>query len=233
MICFVVAMEKEALPLLKDEEVKVESESVLGYAKVYEASVEGKRFLLAATGIGKCFSAAGIASLKTKYPEIEAFINIGIAGSLDPFRYPLLSVLIGSEFVQHDFDTTAFGDRIGQLPGINIVHLPSSEHYNRLAESAVASMGLKCERGLIASGDQFIAEPSQIKRIKDHFNAVAMDMESAAFAQIAYVFRIPFSCVRVISDTGQKGEYEKYSVSAAEKVCLIAKSIVKNQEEKR
>ena len=228
MICFVVAMEKEANPLLQNKEVEVLSKLRYGNAVVYEAKAFDKPFLLCVSGVGKCFAAASISLLAAKYPGLEAIINVGIAGSLEREKAPLLSALIASDFVQHDFDTSPFGDEVGQLPGINLVRLPSSKAYNALSEAAASALGLPVSYGIIASGDQFIADESKAKEIRERFGAVSIDMESAAFAQLAYVNGIPFSTVRVISDTGKKGEYEKYAVSAAETACKIALNILKN-----
>ena len=56
--------------------------------------------------------------------------------------------------------------------------------------------------GLICSGDRFIASIEEIESIKAHFpKALAVDMESAAIAQVCKLRDVPFLCIRVISDS--------------------------------
>ena len=63
-------------------------------------------------------------------------------------------------------------------------------------------MAGKVKSGLIASGDIFVSRPDDITRILSLYpEAVAVDMESAAIAQVCYIKNVPFVCVRVVSDT--------------------------------
>ena len=57
-------------------------------------------------------------------------------------------------------------------------------------------------KGLICSGDQFIDTMESVKRIKNNFSeALAVDMESGAIAQVCYLCKVPFLALRVISDS--------------------------------
>jgi adenosylhomocysteine nucleosidase len=67
----------------------------------------------------------------------------------------------------------------------------------RLAHSASADI----REGLIVSGDWFVDSKDKMRAILDHFpNALAVDMESAAIAQTAHLFGVPFVSFRIISD---------------------------------
>ena len=56
--------------------------------------------------------------------------------------------------------------------------------------------------GLICSGDQFVDDIDKVNDIKASFpQALAVDMESAAIAQVCYVRQVPFMSMRVISDS--------------------------------
>jgi adenosylhomocysteine nucleosidase len=51
------------------------------------------------------------------------------------------------------------------------------------------------------TGDQFIADNHVLATIKQKFpHAIGIDMESAAIAQVAHLFNVPFVAVRGISD---------------------------------
>ena len=59
------------------------------------------------------------------------------------------------------------------------------------------------KRGLICSGDSFIAGGERLAQIKADFpNVTAVEMEAAAIAQVCHSFNIPFVVVRAISDAG-------------------------------
>ena len=59
-----------------------------------------------------------------------------------------------------------------------------------------------CHKGLICSGDQFIDKMEDVKRIKGIFpEALAVDMESGAIAQVCHLCQVPFLALRVISDS--------------------------------
>lgn len=66
--------------------------------------------------------------------------------------------------------------------------------------------------GLILTGDQFITSPEALAVIKSNFpEGLAVDMESAAIAQVCYLQGVPFVSFRVISDTpGAEGHQQQY-----------------------
>lgn len=58
------------------------------------------------------------------------------------------------------------------------------------------------KHGLICSGDIFVSDPEIVARIRTLYPDVdAVDMESAAIAQVCFLRNVPFACMRVISDT--------------------------------
>ena len=59
----------------------------------------------------------------------------------------------------------------------------------------------KCQIGIIATGDQFVDSPQQLKEImQQQLGTLAVEMEGAAVAQVCYNNKIPFVVVRTISD---------------------------------
>ena len=56
--------------------------------------------------------------------------------------------------------------------------------------------------GLICTGDQFISDLATLQGIKKNFpDGKAVDMESAAIAQVCYAKQVPFMSLRIVSDT--------------------------------
>lgn len=59
----------------------------------------------------------------------------------------------------------------------------------------------KVVRGVIVSGDQFIASPKKRDWLRKKFNATAVDMGAAAIAQVCYANHTPVCLVRIITDS--------------------------------
>ena len=200
MICFLFAMEKEAAPLLEDSQIL--EATLTGNTHFYLCEKNERKYLVGITGIGKVFAGSAVAEMRLKYPTINAILNIGVGGSLDAEKAPLLSLVIGEKYVEHDFDTTSFGDPLGLLPSINKVYLNADPDLMSLVERAAKKTSFKCAKGTISTGDRFIEAKEDREALKKRFNSLSCDMESGAMAQIAYVYQIPFCAARVVSDTG-------------------------------
>ena len=65
-----------------------------------------------------------------------------------------------------------------------------------------ASIQTKIHTGLICTGDKFITDHAILADIKAQFpDGLAVDMESAAIAQVCHLEKVPFVSFRIISDT--------------------------------
>ncbi len=188
--------------------VAMESEASAIYAKMSNVSVEtigGKRFtagklankdvVVALAGIGK-INASYTTTILIREFQPSFVINTGIAGGLG--RVKPLGVVIGTSVVQHDMDTSPLGDPVGYISGVGVININCDEKLSNLLASGVEEP----IRGVVACGDQFIADAKRVKEIVDTFDAIACDMESGAVAQVAYMSGVPFGIIRVISDDG-------------------------------
>lgn len=64
---------------------------------------------------------------------------------------------------------------------------------------------MNIKRGLIVSGDQFIASQDAIDQILHYFpEALSSEMEGAAVGQVATDHDVPYVVVRAMSDTGNE-----------------------------
>ena len=89
---------------------------------------------------------------------------------------------------------------------------------------AAARAGIEVRRGLVASGDQFIASAEQIARIRAHFDAQAAEMEGGAIGQVCTANGVPFAVLRAISDGGNeeaKMSYPQFVQRASERSVRI------------
>ena len=179
----------------------------------------GKSEVVVATcGIGKVFAAICAQTMILKYSP-DRIINTGVAGSLSP-SVGLLDIAISTSVVQHDMDTSPLGDPVGLISGINIVNIPASQTLADEIEAAAKRVGIRSVKGVIASGDQFIADGAKKDYIRDTFSAIACEMEGAAIGQVCYAGGVDFVVIRAISDNADDAagalDYPTLCVKAAE-----------------
>ncbi len=176
----------------------------------------GKETVIAKCGIGKVFAAICAEAMIIKY-GVTHIINTGVGGTLTP-TLGILDIAIADGVVQHDMDTSPLGDPVGLISGINKVVLPCSQALAEVAEASANALGFKCERGIIASGDQFISSAERKKFITDSFGAICCEMEGAAIGHVCYVNGVECVIVRAISDSAAgeaEMEYPKMVALAA------------------
>lgn len=147
------------------------------------------------SGIGKV-NAARTTTEMILQDHPDCIINSGVAGSFSPL-VRVGDIVIGSSVAYHDV-WCGDGNARGQVQG-----LPERfEADPRLLELA-SPLG---HVGLIATGDEFVDTPEADARIAALYpEALAVDMESAAIAQVCYLYHMPFLSMRVISDVQVEG----------------------------
>ena len=216
MIGIIGAMEIETRTLcamLEDERVERISGRDYHVGKLY-----GRDVVICTCGIGKVFAAICTEAMILNY-KVELVINTGVAGALSD-KLDVCDVVVSTAVVQHDMDTSPLGDPVGLISGINRVYFDAhTESADKLA-SITASLGINTLRGVVASGDQFIAGAEAKERIKESFpDAVCAEMEGGAIGHCAYVNDTPFVVLRAISDkadgTGSM-DYMQFCEIAAE-----------------
>ena len=224
MYVFITPMplEKESLLL----NTKIIEEKAYGITEITLAEYEGKKFVLAKSGIGKVNAAMATQKAIDLYEkEIEGIIVVGVAGSLHKEKAPLFQAVIAKNVASHDCDTTAVGDPYGlvQTKDGNLIYFKTSELMNKhLLEASKDGVFEN-----IISGDQFVADNEKKKWMKETFQAVAVEMESSAAAMVAYNAGIPFACLRTISDAENSAdEYPVNAKKAALKAGEIARSFL-------
>ncbi len=184
-----------------------QTETVSGVDFV-SGTLGSQEVVVAQCGIGKVFAALCAQTMILRY-GVDRVINVGVAGTLSP-DLGLLDVAVSDALVQHDMDTSPLGDPVGLISGINIVQIPASDSLAQALTAAADRIGVRTLRGVIASGDQFIADERKKAYIRDAFDAVACEMEGAAIGQVCYANQVPFAVLRCISDnaSSEAGEME-------------------------
>jgi len=211
MLGIIGAMDMEVENLRR--EMKNVTEKTVGFTRFFQGELFGMEVCLARCGIGKVHAALCAQAMIMEYP-IDAMLNIGVAGALMA-ELEIAQIVVAQSAVQHDIDTTPFGDPLGMISGPNIVHIPCDEKLTALLEKAAEEAGIAHILAAVATGDQFIANLEKKDFLASHFGAGACDMEGGAIAQCCYEMKIPYAACRAISDT-REGDEQEYMVKATE-----------------
>lgn len=199
-----------------------------GTFDAYEGSFNGKRMVLALSGIGKVNAAIATAWIIHQFKP-DCVINTGSAGGVGE-GLKVGDVVIGERVAHHDVDVTAFGYVRGQVPQQPAV-FKSSTHLTDVADEAAEVFGhARVSRGLIVSGDQFVHSSEGVAEIRAHFHDVqAVEMEAAAIAQACHQLDTPFVVIRAVSDSAdEKAEisFEEFLKTAAVSSAKMVAEIV-------
>ncbi|MBQ4298552.1 MAG: 5'-methylthioadenosine/adenosylhomocysteine nucleosidase [Clostridia bacterium] len=169
----------------------------------YEGRIGREEVVLAVCGVGKVFAASCTVAMIAAYHP-DRIINTGVAGALSPDLH-CLDTVVASRLLQHDMDTSAVGDPVGMISGIEKIYFETDGGLSRALAAAIRAAGGRAVSGTLATGDRFVAAPEDKERIRALFSADATDMEGGAVAQICYVSGVPFAAIRTISD-GAEGD---------------------------
>lgn len=158
-------------------------------SKVFEGRTD---IVLQKCGIGKVNAAVGATEmLRDHQPDL--IVSSGCAGGAST-SLEVMDVVAASSCAYHDVycgDNVAYGQVLG---------MPARfEAPQALIDKALQIPRVKA--GLTVSGDWFVDSKEKMREILDHFpEAMAVDMESCAIAQVCHRYAVPFISFRVISD---------------------------------
>lgn len=186
--------------------------------------IGGCDVICAVCGIGKVFAAMCAQTMIVKYAP-DYVVNTGVGGTLTR-ELSIGDMAVSLDCVQHDMDTSALGDPVGLISGINIVKIPASAELAEKICEIAAENGIRTHKGTIASGDKFVADSAVKKYITETFGGIACEMEGAAVGQVCYVNRTPFAVIRAISDDADGGACEDYPSFAKASAQKSAKTVI-------
>ncbi len=233
----IAAMKIEAEHIVEAmEDVRVETvggiEFHIGRVREEDPRADGEtveaELIVAVCGIGKVFAAMCAQTMIVTYAP-SRIINTGIAGTLSP-EIGIGDVVLATDVVEHDMDTSALGDPIGMISGLNVVRMHCADRLvkSELGNAAIEILGgEKVFFGVIATGDQFIADAEKKRQIVERFGAVACEMEGGAVGQVCTANKVPFAVVRTISDSADGGAVEDYPAFAKQSAERSARIVLR------
>ena len=174
------------------------------------------------SGWGKVSAARATTRLLTSKFEnisVEMILFTGVAGAVDK-KLKQWDVVLSEAVIQHDMDARPIFDKY-VIPAINNSKIFSSR---KILEKVFQKLDKKLKlsnprtfgnlyKGLIATGDMFISDRKKIKQLaRDIPGLLAVEMEGAAFAQVAWHEKIDWIVLRVISDGGDEIAHDEFNI---------------------
>ena len=169
------------------------------------------------SGVGKV-AAATTATLLIERFGVDALLFTGTAGGLgDGVRVG--DLVLAGEFLQHDTDASplfprfevplygrarfatdaALSARLGAAARQVLARASDTLGAHAVAEFALHAPAV--HRGLVVSGDRFVATSAESAALRQALpEALAVEMEGAAVAQVCHDYGLPFAALRTVSD---------------------------------
>jgi len=186
-------------------------------------TLNGREVVLLESGIGKVNVAIATTLLLERF-DVQCVINTGSAGGIKADA-EVGDVVISTTVSYHDVDVTGFGYDWGQVPG-----LPADFVADAGLVAKVASVldDIPHFKGQIVTGDVFVNRPEQMALIKGNFpDAVALEMEAAAVAQVCHIAEVPFVVVRALSDIAGKESHVSFEEFLPRAAAASSEMVVK------
>lgn len=203
MLGILAALPDEIRDLLHDMGPAVSTHRV-GMRDYHHGMLHGQPCVLALTRIGKVAAAATTATLLREFP-VDRVVFTGVAGGVGA-DVRVGDVVVGNALVQHDLDASPLFPRY-EVPLLQTSHFTADEALAALLHRCAAEFltqgggtaGL--HRGLIATGDRFVNDAAVVRELRGALpDALCVEMEGAAVAQVCHEFGVPCAVLRTISD---------------------------------
>ncbi|MDP2262970.1 MAG: 5'-methylthioadenosine/adenosylhomocysteine nucleosidase [Hydrogenophaga sp.] len=194
-----------------------ERRQTVGGREFWVGHLHGQDVVAVLSGIGKV-AAATTATLLIQHFGVQRIVFTGVAGGLGP-GVKVGDVVLARSLLQHDMDAYPLFPR-HEVPGYGRSRFGTDEALSDALELACERLlhslpqtldtetrdrfnlhAPRLHQGLIVSGDRFVATTAESLALQRELpEALAVEMEGAAFAQVCHDFGVPLAVVRTISD---------------------------------
>lgn len=185
---FAMPAELHALPGARD----LEPFEIVSGVPLYRVAED---IIACAGGIGKV-NAAMSAEVLCLHCGVDMIVNAGVAGCATDL--PTGSLVVPSEFLQHDMDTTAIGDPAGHVSTVDRLTFPTWKPER--CRTLLRGLGVETCTGRVATGDWFATLCDRARWIRDTFDPLLLEMEGCAVAQVCLRNNVPFVALKSVSD---------------------------------
>jgi adenosylhomocysteine nucleosidase len=181
--------------------------------------LDGHDVILVRCGIGKVAAATTTAVLLDAF-DARALLFTGVAGGLGQ-GVRVGDIVVATSLLQHDMNAEPLFPR-WEVPLTGRARFDADAAWTaRLAQAgrtlaAAGTHGVAAaiHAGLVISGDRFVATRAESDLLRALLpDALAVEMEGAAVAQVCHDFARPFAVVRTISDRADDaahGDFQRF-----------------------
>ena len=197
-LAIVAAMHQElaaVLALLPDE-----PKTGVAGREFWRGHLHGHEVIAVLSRIGKVAAATTATTLIAHF-GVRQIVFTGVAGGLGP-GVRVGDVVVADTFLQHDLDASPIFPR-HEVPLYGRSRFATDAALTqRLVDAARRALpAAALHRGLIISGDRFVSTTSEARALQTELpDALAVEMEGAAIAQVCHDYGVAYAAVRTISD---------------------------------
>jgi adenosylhomocysteine nucleosidase len=192
----------------------------------------GHEVVVVLSRIGKV-AAATTATLLLSEFNVDRIVFTGTAGGLGA-AVRVGDVVVADALLQHDMDASPLFPR-HEVPLYGRDRFATDEAMSQaLAEAAQAMLcaqgsAARVHRGLVISGDRFVSQRAENDALRARLpQALAVEMEGAALAQVCHDFGVPFAVVRTVSDRADDAAHVDFNQFVAEVASHYTLAIVQH-----
>jgi adenosylhomocysteine nucleosidase len=227
----VAAMPEELAAVL--DEVEVARVEEHGGRRFCVGRLHGCEVVAVVSRVGKVAAAATTALLIERYGVGEVLFT-GVAGAVSA-GLKVGDVVVATRLLQHDLDARPIFPRY-EIPLLGVAEIATDvEVTERVAAAARAHAGEgRVHVGMVVSGDQFFASTAAIAELRARLpEALAVEMEGAAVAQVCFEMGVRCAVVRTISDAGDDSAAHDFGHFLTNVCGVYARAIVRGALEGR
>ena len=220
----VSAMREElaaVLALMPDEH-----KQVVAGREFFVGHLHGHDVVAVLSRIGKV-AAATTATVLIERFHVGRIVFTGVAGGLGE-GLNVGDIVIADSFLQHDLDASPIFPKYEvPLYGLSRFATDAALSAKLAAAAARALPGVQLHRGLVVSGDRFVATTAESRSLQAALpEALAVEMEGAAIAQVCHDFGVPFAAVRTVSDRADDAAHGDFTTFIQEVASRHSAAIV-------
>ena len=203
----------------------------IGMRDYHQGMLYGQPCVIALTRVGKVAAAATTATLLREF-KVDRVVFTGVAGGLAA-NVKVGDVVVGSALAQHDLDARPIFPRY-EVPLLRTDRFATSDALSALLMRCAAEFLAELPTapavhlGLIATGDQFINSASTVAQLRaDMPDALCVEMEGAAVAQVCYEFCVPCAVLRTVSDRADEDSHIDFSLFLRDVASVYSSGILR------
>jgi adenosylhomocysteine nucleosidase len=217
IITGILAPMQEEIELIL-QHMQVDTIMVAGGRHFYQGTIHGNKCVVSLSGIGKVASTITAMVMIERF-HIDRLIVTGVAGGLTD-EVCIGDVVVATSCIQHDMDCSPLFPKF-EIPLLgktkfecdpdmidhafhSCLQFIKNELHTFVNQEELHALHIhqpSVHKGVLVSGDQFIGTLEQCEKIHQELpDAIFVEMEGAAVAQVCFDYKVPLVVVRSISD---------------------------------